>query len=110
LLAAYVDEQAIYYWTYTDFEMYAGQAITPSMYAAMAKYVKDHIPQSYLYMIDKGEFFPRDINANAVEYYYNLPSSIKEELHDQEILRLEKEEGQEQLLREERWWHNNVVE
>lgn len=59
--------------TYSDFEQYTGEAITPSMFEYM----------SYYYHT------VRDDAEEAVAMYYNLPPLERQRLHEQTLDRLE---------------------
>lgn len=96
--------EQLYVWTYLDFECYDNKSITPSMYRAMAEYVKTHIPESYLKLIRKREWFPKDINAQAFDWYQDLSYETKKKLHEKEMKLLE-EVDNEEVRREESMWH-----
>ena len=63
-------------YTYSEFERYCHECITPSMYHYMAIYVKNH---------------PRDDNVEmmAVNNYYNLPVDTRIDMHQQELMNIE---------------------
>lgn len=77
LLRAYDIETGalIYTWTYSVFEKFAGQAISPSMYAWMSAYVGD-IRLTY----DDHELVDH-LNKDAVDAYYHLSIEERTRLH-----------------------------
>lgn len=62
-------------YTYSDFERYCHECITPSMYHYMANYILQH---------------PRDDNVEmeAVNAYYNLPADTRVDMHIQELMNI----------------------
>jgi len=63
-------------YTYSDFEQYCHECITPSMYHYMASYVMQH---------------PRDDNVvmAAVNAYYDVPTDIRIDMHHQELVNID---------------------
>jgi hypothetical protein len=63
-------------YTYSEFERYCHECITPSMYHYMASYVMQN---------------PRDDNVAmaAVNAYYDVPVDIRIEMHHQELVNIE---------------------
>ena len=72
-------------YTYSEFERYCHECITPSMYHYMANYVKNH---------------PRDDNVEmiAVNDYYNLPIDTREDMHYQELMNIKWQHERVSLL------------
>jgi hypothetical protein len=62
-------------YTYSDFERYCCECITPSMYHFMASYVLQHA----------GE---RNVDMAAVNSYFNLPIETRIDMHEQELTNL----------------------
>ena len=63
-------------YTYTDFEKYCHESITPSMYHYMASYV-----------LQNHQHEP-NIEMAAVNAYFNLPETLRIDMHDQELMNL----------------------
>ena len=61
--------------TYSDFEKYCCEAITPSMYHYMASYVMQNRDESNAEMA-------------AVNSYFNIPTDVRIDMHDQELMNL----------------------
>jgi hypothetical protein len=77
LLYEYENDEVTFVWTYSVFEKYINEAVTPSMYHFMSGYVFNH---SY----DEGD----DVNANAVNAYFSLPIHTRITMHEQELVNL----------------------
>ena len=69
-----VNNQRTY--TYSDFEKYCCEAITPSMYHFMAAYVMQNWDQP-------------NVEMAAVNAYFNLPVTTRIDMHDQELMNLD---------------------
>jgi len=65
----------VHKYTYSDFERYCCECITPSMYHYMASYVGQHV----------GE---QNVEMAAVNSYFNLPIETRIDMHDQELMNL----------------------
>jgi hypothetical protein len=76
-------ELPVYTWTYAEFEEYLGESITPSMYRFMAEYVHDNISKEDLYQIQRDDYYPGDLNEEAVNAYFDLPINQRIALHEQ---------------------------
>jgi hypothetical protein len=72
-------------YTYSGFEQYCHECITPSMYHYMASYVLQH---------------PRDDNVVmvAVNAYYDLPVDTRVDMHYQELMNIEWQRDRINLL------------
>lgn len=70
-------ESPVFTWTYDVF----GEDITPSMYEIMAEYVSDNITKDQLYEIQGGDYYPGDLEDDAVDAYYDLPTLEKIKMH-----------------------------
>ena len=86
------NEKPSFTWTYTEFEEYLGESITPSMYHFMTGYIRDNISKDELYEIQGGDYCPGQLEEDAVDAYFDLPTLQKIELHELTIknLKLEK--------------------
>ena len=76
-------EEPTFIWTYSVFEEFTGEAITPSMYAIMASYVENNISQDQLYEIQGGDYYPGDLEEAAVDDYFEIPIQERIELHEE---------------------------
>ena len=81
-------EQPNFMWTYSTFEDYINEYVTPSMYHFMAGYVQEHITKHELYEIQGGDYCPGDLEAEAVDAYFALPLTTRMNMHDQELANL----------------------
>jgi len=86
LLCGYPGEEeselAAFTWTYDDFEQHLGESITPSMYRFMAQYVKENITKEELYEIQAEDYYPGDIEEDAVNAYFEMPILRRIALHN----------------------------
>jgi len=76
-------EEPTFMWTYSVFEEFTGEAITPSMYAIMASYVENNISKDQLYEIQGGDYYPGDLEEAAVDDYFEIPIQERIELHEE---------------------------
>jgi hypothetical protein len=88
LLCGYQGEHPVFTWTYYEFEEHMDECISPSMYHYMASYVKSHISKDDLYEIQGGDYCSGDLEESAVVSYFNLPVSVRTEMHEQELVNL----------------------
>ena len=88
-------EPAAFTWTYDDFEQHLGESITPSMYRFMAQYVKENITKEELYEIQAEDYYPGDVEEDAVNAYFDIPINRKIALHEQmlEDLKYDRDEA-----------------
>ena len=84
----YEGEEPVFVWTYAEFEEYLNECITPSMYHFMAGYVRNEISKEELYEIQGGDYCTGDLEAAAVDAYFDLPLSERIEMHEQELVNL----------------------
>lgn len=77
-------------WTYSDFEEYVGECITPSMYQFMVEYVYDNIDKDTLRELECDDYDGR-FDEQAVEAYFELPWQERLKLHQQTQANLEAE-------------------
>jgi len=83
-----VRPEPIYTWTYSSFERYLNESITPSMYGAMAEYVMDNICDEALVSIQEGEYYSMGIESDAVDYYFDIPILDRIDMHEQYLVNL----------------------
>lgn len=81
-------EEPVFTWTYSEFEEYLNECITPSMYHFMANYVRDEITKDELYEIQGGDYCCGDLEATAVDAYFDLPINERITMHEQELVNL----------------------
>jgi hypothetical protein len=84
----YEGEEPVFTWTYTEFEEYMNESITPSMYNCMASYVEEHMTKEELYEIQGGDYCTGDLEAAAVDAYFDLPINDRITMHEQELVNL----------------------
>jgi hypothetical protein len=81
-------EEPVFTWTYAEFEEYLNECITPSMYHYMANYVRNEITKDELYEIQGDDYCTGELEANAVDAYYDLPLNERIEMHEQTLVNL----------------------
>jgi hypothetical protein len=84
----YEDEEPVFTWTYTEFEEYLNESITPSMYNFMANYVRSEISKEELYEIQGGDYCTGALEEAAVDAYFDLPINERITMHEQELVNL----------------------
>jgi len=84
----YEGEEPVFIWTYAEFEEYLNECITPSMYHYMASYVNNNISKEELYEIQGGDYGTGDLEAAAVDAYFDLPINERINMHEQELVNL----------------------
>jgi hypothetical protein len=84
----YEGEEPVFVWTYSEFEEYLDEAITPSMYHFMASYVRNEISKEELYEIQGGDYCTGDLEAAAVDAYFARPINERITMHEQELVNL----------------------
>ncbi len=91
-LCAYLGEEEkedpCFVWTYSEFEKYTGEAITPSVYHCMASHVEEHFTKDDLWAIASDDYSPGELEADAVDAYYDLPIIERIRMHEQELVNL----------------------
>lgn len=75
LLCEWRDGKPVYKWTYSTFEEYTGESISPSMYEYMANYVLNHIESE-------------NPESDAVDSYYALSEAERYLLSEQMLVKL----------------------
>lgn len=84
----YEGEEPVFTWTYSEFEEYINESITPSMYNFMASYVRNEISKEELYEIQGGDYCTGDLESAAVDAYFELPLDERITMHEQELVNL----------------------
>lgn len=77
-------------WTYSDFEIHYGSAITPSMYDWMTNYLYTTTGAMERHAIDLEDWDPQWDN-NALQAYLNAPSIERLDCHNQTTANIEAE-------------------
>ena len=83
-----LNEQPIFKWTYSVFEEYLDEAVTPSMYHFMAGYVDNHLSREDRYELQGGDYCAGTIEEEAVDAYFALSIHHRIESHEQELVNL----------------------
>jgi hypothetical protein len=83
-----IHEEPCFTWTYSEFEEYLDECITPSMYRFMADYVHNNMTKSELYEIQGGDYCTGDLEAAAVDAYFDLPINERITMHEQTLVNL----------------------
>jgi hypothetical protein len=81
-------EDPVFTWTYAEFEEFLQECITPSMYHFMASYVEEYMTKDELYEIQGGDYCTGDLEAAAVDAYFDLPLNTRITMHEQELVNL----------------------
>lgn len=79
-----------YTWSYSDFEEFTREAITPSMYQFMVNYVYDNLDKEALYDIESDSYDCR-YEEDAAEAYFDLPWQERLAMHRQTVNNIEAE-------------------
>ena len=90
-LVATDGESTCYKWTYSDFEEYMNESITPSMYEFMANYVYNNITKDQRWELEAEDYCSGDLEEHAVDAYFEVPALEREEMHKQTLVNLEAE-------------------
>ena len=91
MLVATNGEIEYYKWTYSEFEEFLNESITPSMYQFMAGHVYENIDKDSLWMIETEDYGGHHDCEMAVNAYFDLPALERKEMHDQTLLNLQAE-------------------
>jgi len=83
--------EPVFKWTYSVFEDYNGEAVTPSMYDFLADYVMSNLSKDQLYEIQAHDYYPGDLEEAAVNAYYEIPILERIEMHNQMMQNLKAE-------------------
>lgn len=81
-------EEPVFVWTYSEFEEYIDEAITPSMYNYMSSYVEQHMTKEELYEIQGGDYATGALEGDAVDAYFEVPIIERIRMHEQELVNL----------------------
>ena len=84
-------EEPTHVWTYSDFEELVGEAITPSMYHYFADYIDENITKDELWEIQGDDYGTGDLEAAAVDAYFDLPIDERIRMHEQTLVNLRTE-------------------
>jgi hypothetical protein len=84
----YEGEEPVFVWTYSEFEEYLNECVTPSMYNFMANYVCDEISKEELYEIQGGDYCTGRLEEEAIDAYFGLPINERITMHEQELVNL----------------------
>ena len=96
LLCIWEDDskEPVFTWTYSVFEDFSGEGITPSMYNFMAEFVRTN----FLEIDYDGTYTPGNIEEDAFVRYYELSLNRRNQMHRAEMNDLFN------LLHEEEQW------
>ena len=78
----------VYIWTYSEFERFLSSAICPSMYHSMASYVQNNITNEHIQSIDDWDYAGGNLEAAAVDAYFELSAIERWDRHSQELVNL----------------------
>lgn len=89
-------EDPTFIWSYSVFERHLDEAITPSMYHFMAGWVLENISKTDLWEIQCDDYCDGNLEAQAVDAYFDQPLHTRISMHEQELvnLRAEKREAE----------------
>lgn len=88
-------QEPIFVWTYSVFEDYTGEAVSPSMYKFMAEYVRiNFLDIDY----DGISYTPSGVEEDAFVRYYEVSLNFRIQLHREKMDELS------DLLQEEEQW------
>jgi len=85
MLYGYDGDEAVFKWTYSTFEEFNGERVTPSMYQFMAGYVMGQIPKGTKFR----DYRAGELEERAVIAYWDLTTEARDELRQREIARIE---------------------
>jgi len=90
LLCAYYSDSSepIFMWSYSTFEKYNREAVSPSMYDYLANYIMSKITKDILISIENYEYVSGLFEEQAVDSYYDLPLTERIEMHQQMLVNL----------------------
>ena len=81
-------EEPCFTWDYSVFERHMNECITPSMYHYMASWVAEHFTKDDLWDVAGGDYCDGDLEADAVDAYFDMPINDRIEMHEQELVNL----------------------
>ena len=82
------NKEQVYVWTYDDFERHLNECITPSMYHYMANWVLEHFTKADLWNLSTGAYAPGELEASAVDAYFDERINERIMMHEQELVNL----------------------
>jgi hypothetical protein len=82
------NEEPCFTWTYSVFEELINECISPSMYHYMAGHVADNFTKDHLWEIAGGDYWPGQLEADAVDAYFDEPLIERMIMHEQELTNL----------------------
>jgi hypothetical protein len=92
LLCAYAGEEEredpAFTWTFSTFEEFLNESVTPSMYHAMAGYIASNITNEELRELARDDYAAGNLEASAVDAYFDLSLSERITAHEQELVNL----------------------
>ena len=78
-------------WSYSDFENFLNENITPSMYEFMAGFVFENISKDALWELEAEDYAPGHLEETAVTAYFDIPALERQEMHVQMLENLNAE-------------------
>jgi hypothetical protein len=81
-------EEPCFVWTYSVFENLINESITPSMYNYMAEYVAKNFTKDDLWEIAADDYGAGNLEAEAVDSYFEQPINYRIEQHEQTLVNL----------------------
>ena len=81
-------EEPVFIWTYSSFEEYLDEIVTPSMYHFMAGYVSNEISKEELYEIQGGDYCTGKLEEQAIDAYFDTPLNDRIEMHEQQLVNM----------------------
>lgn len=82
------NEEPCFTWTYSEFEEYLDESITPSMYHFMASHVHENFTKDDLWEIAGGDYCTGETESAAVDAYFDQPIIERMIMHEQELVNL----------------------
>ena len=79
------NDDPVFVWSYSTFEKYHREAITPSMYEFMSSYVLNNISTDQLYDLQGHVYQEGELEEYAVDAYYEVPILRRIEMHNTTI-------------------------
>ena len=80
--------QLSFTWSYSVFERFLTEYITPSMYHSMCSYVQEKFTSDDYHILNLGEYAPGQLEADAVDDYFALWIGDRITMHEQELVNL----------------------
>lgn len=83
------NESPSFTWSYSTFEQYLNEDVTPSMYHYMANFVAQRLTHENMNELERGEYMAGDLEEWAVDAYFEIPIRNRITMHNQELTNLE---------------------